>query len=91
MLLLAVEVNLERRLSHTLLKLISMEGLDTLALISLCAHNFHHLESFRQVLLLERCVWVFGLKDLLDSAFIELGLLLRQMVLITLRFTHGTW
>ena len=62
MLLQSVEVDLERCFSLTLLNLVKFEGLDTLALVSLCAHYFHHLESFRQILLLKWCVWISWLQ-----------------------------
>ena len=82
MLLQSVEVDLERCLSHTLLLLIKLEGLDTLALISLCAHNFYRLKSFRQVLLLERCVWICRLQYLFHRLLVKLGLSLRHLVRI---------
>ena len=86
-----VLIRLKYHISLRIVIFFDFEGFLELSLISLRAHSFHYTDSLRQILLLERCVWVFGLKDLLDSAFIELGLLLWQMVLITLCSTTRAW
>ena len=39
----------------------NLEGFLELSLVSLGTHSFHYADSLRQILLLEKCVWVFSL------------------------------
>ena len=56
-----VLVCLSDYISFKALIFFDFEGFLELSLISLGTHSFHYADSLRQILLLEKCVWVFGL------------------------------
>ena len=56
-----VLICLKYHISFRVIIFFDFKGFLELSLISLRAHSFHYTDSLRQILLLERCVWVFGL------------------------------